>query len=380
VKSIYLDYNATTPLDPAVREAMLPFLGDNFGNPSSIHRVGRKARAFLDASRERVAGVWKCKASEVVFTSGATESINLAICGTARLLKDKGRHLITSAVEHHAVLRSFEYLVNKEGFELTTLPVDVDGRVNPQDLENAINDDSILVSIMAANNETGLIQPVAELGEVCRRSGVCFHTDAVQWFGKEPFYSIHQFNADLVSVCGHKFYGPNGSGALFVKSPLLPDPILFGGSHENNRRAGTENLAAIAGFVLALELFTTQPVFDRSVLEPLIFSLNSLDSHDGINLICPNSLRLPNTCCFTVPGLDSLSLLAALDLNGFCVSSGSACSSGALNPSHVLSAMGLPVSESNSIIRVSLGRETSINDINHFLSFFPKIIKQVRYS
>jgi len=359
---------------------MLPFLGDNFGNPSSIHRVGRKARAFLDASRERVAGVWKCKASEVVFTSGATESINLAICGTARLLKDKGRHLITSAVEHHAVLRSFEYLVNKEGFELTTLPVDVDGRVNPQDLENAINDDSILVSIMAANNETGLIQPVAELGEVCRRSGVCFHTDAVQWFGKEPFYSIHQFNADLVSVCGHKFYGPNGSGALFVKSPLLPDPILFGGSHENNRRAGTENLAAIAGFVLALELFTTQPVFDRSVLEPLIFSLNSLDSHDGINLICPNSLRLPNTCCFTVPGLDSLSLLAALDLNGFCVSSGSACSSGALNPSHVLSAMGLPVSESNSIIRVSLGRETSINDINHFLSFFPKIINQVRYS
>ena len=380
MKSIYLDYNATTPLDPAVREAMLPFLGDTFGNPSSIHRVGRKARAFLDASRERVAGVWKCKASEVVFTSGATESINLAICGTARLLKDKGRHLITSAVEHHAVLRSFEYLVNKEGFELTTLPVDVDGRVNPQDLENAINDDSILVSIMAANNETGLIQPVAELGEVCRRSGVCFHTDAVQWFGKEPFYSIHQFNADLVSVCGHKFYGPNGCGALFVKSPLLPDPILFGGSHENNRRAGTENLAAIAGFVIALELFTTQPVFDRSVLEPLIFSLNSLDSHDGINLICPNSLRLPNTCCFTVPGLDSLSLLAALDLNGFCVSSGSACSSGALNPSHVLSAMGLPVSESNSIIRVSLGRETSINDINHFLSFFPKIINQVRYS
>ena len=359
---------------------MLPFLGDNFGNPSSIHRVGRKARAFLDASRERVAGVWKCKASEVIFTSGATESINLAIFGTARLLKELGRHLITSAVEHHAVLRSFEYLVNKEGFELTTLPVDVDGRVNPQDLEKAIKDDTILVSIMAANNETGLIQPVAELGEVCRRSGVCFHTDAVQWFGKEPFYSIHQFNADLVSVCGHKFYGPCGSGALFVKSPLLPDPILFGGSHENNRRAGTENLAAIAGFVTALELFVTLPVFDRAALKPFISSLASLDFLDGINLICPNSFVLPNTCCFTVPGLDSLSLLAALDLNGFCVSSGSACSSGALNPSHVLSAMGLPKLESNSIIRVSIGRETTNEDISLFLSLFPAIIDQVRYS
>ena len=176
MKSIYLDYNATTPLDPAVREEMLPFLGENFGNPSSIHRIGRKARAFLDSSRERVAEVWKCKPSEVVFTSGATESINLAICGTARLLADKGRHLITSAVEHHAVLRSFEYLVNKEGFELTILPVDSEGLINVHDLENSIKDETILVSIMAANNETGLIQPVARFGEVCRDFGVCFHT------------------------------------------------------------------------------------------------------------------------------------------------------------------------------------------------------------
>ena len=380
MKSIYLDYNATTPLDPAVREAMLPFLGENFGNPSSIHRVGRKARAFLDSSRERVAEVWKCKASEVVFTSGATESINLAICGTARLLRDKGLHLITSAVEHHAVLRSFEYLVNKEGFSLTTLPVDSEGKVSPLDLENAITDDTILVSVMAANNETGLIQPVSELGEVCRRFGVCFHTDAVQWLGKEPFNSIHQFNADLVSVCGHKFYGPNGSGALFIKSPLLPDPILLGGSHENNRRAGTENLASIAGFVTSLESFVINPVFDRDLLFPLVNLLSSLDSFDEINLICSNSLRLSNTCCFTVPGLDSLSLLAALDLNGFCVSSGSACSSGALNPSHVLSAMGLSKSESNSIIRVSISRETKKEEISLFLSLFPKIINQIRYS
>ena len=380
MKSIYLDYNATTPLDPIVREAMMPFLGENFGNPSSIHRVGRKARAFLDSSRERVAEVWKCKASEVVFTSGATESINLAICGTARLLMDKGKHLITSAVEHHAVMRSFEYLVNKEGFDLTILPVDTEGKVNLLDLENAITDDTVLVSIMAANNETGLIQPVAELGEVCRRFGVCFHTDAVQWFGKEPLDSIYQFNADLVSVCGHKFYGPNGCGALFIKSPLLPVPLMFGGSHENSRRAGTENLAAISGFVVALESFVSQPVFDRVLLSPLIDLLSSLNSLDGINLVCPNSFRLSNTCCFTFPGLDSFSLLSALDLCGFCVSSGSACSSGALLPSHVLSAMGLPDSESNSVLRVSIGRETTKDEISLLLSLFPKIIDQVSFS
>ena len=380
MKSIYLDYNATTPLDPVVRESMLPFLAENFGNPSSIHHIGRKARFFLDDSRERVAAVWKCKASEVVFTSGATESINLAICGTARLLKEKGRHLITSAVEHHAVLRAFEYLVNKEGFELTILPVDAEGRVDPQDLENAILNETILVSIMAANNETGVIQPVAELGDVCHRSGVCFHTDAVQWFGKEPFENIHQFNANLVSICGHKFYGPKGSGALFIKSPLLPDPIFFGGSHENNRRAGTENLASIAGFVIAVESFLTSPVFEKSSLSPLSISLCSLESLDGVNLIGSNSERLINTFCFSVSGLDSLSLLAAFDLNRVCVSAGSACSSGALNPSHVLSAMGFSNSDANSIVRVSLGRETTKKEISHFLSLFPVVVDQVRVS
>ena len=380
MKSIYLDYNATTPLDPVVRESMLPFLAENFGNPSSIHHIGRKARFFLDDSRERVAAVWKCKASEVVFTSGATESINMAICGTARLLREKGRHLITSAVEHHAVLRAFEYLVNKEGFELTILPVDAEGRVDPQDLENAILNETILVSIMAANNETGVIQPVAELGDVCHRSGVCFHTDAVQWFGKEPFENIHQFNANLVSICGHKFYGPKGSGALFIKSPLLPDPLFFGGSHENNRRAGTENLASIAGFVVAVESFLTSPVFEKSSLSPFSISLCSLESLDGVKLIGSNSERLINTFCFSVSGLDSLSLLAAFDLNRVCVSAGSACSSGALNPSHVLSAMGFSNSDANSIVRVSLGRETTKQEISHFLSLFPVVVDQVRVS
>ena len=378
MKTVYLDYNATTPLDPEVKEVMLPFLGEYFGNPSSIHRVGRKARAILDDSRERVAQVWKCKASEVVFTSGATESVSQAICGTARFLKSKGRHLITSAVEHHAVLHTVEYLVNKEGFELTTLPVDAEGRVAQQHLDSAIRDDTILVSVMAANNETGAIQPVAELGAICRQRGVLFHTDAVQWFGKEPFESIHQFNADLVTICGHKFYGPKGSGALFIKSPLLPDPILFGGGHENERRAGTENLAAIAGLVEAIERFVPSPVFERCKLESLANRLCAMNEFDGINLVSPLIKRLANTASFTVPGIDSMTSLAALDLDGICASAGSACSAGSLNPSHVLSAMGRNDNEANSLIRFSLGRETSEEEINNVLATFPDFVQRNR--
>jgi len=378
VKTVYLDYNATTPLDPEVKEVMLPFLGVYFGNPSSIHRVGRKARAILDDSRERVAQVWKCKASEVVFTSGATESVSQAICGTARFLKSKGRHLITSAVEHHAVLHTVEYLFNKEGFQLTTLPVDAEGRVAPQHLDSAIRDDTILVSVMAANNETGAIQPVAELGAICRQRGVLFHTDAVQWFGKEPFESIHQFNADLVTICGHKFYGPKGSGALFIKSPLLPDPILFGGGHENERRAGTENLAAIAGLVEAIERFIPSPVFERYKLESLANRLCAMNEFDGINLVSPLAKRLANTASFTVPGIDSMTSLAALDLDGICASAGSACSAGSLNPSHVLSAMGRNDNEANSLIRFSLGRETSEEEIKNVLATFPDFVQRNR--
>ena len=266
--TIYFDSNATTPLDPEVREAMLPFLGGVFGNPSSVHHVGRQARAALDDARDRVAQAWRSKPSEVVFTSGGTESNNLAVFGTARLLRNKGRHLITSRIEHHAVLQCFRYLEKKEGFSVTYLPVDAEGLVSPEDLAGAIRPETILVSIMAANNETGSIQPVAVMGEICRSRGIFFHTDAAQWFGKEPFESIHQFNADLVSVCSHKFYGPKGAGALFVRSPLHPDPVLFGGGHENDRRAGTENMAGIAGFADAFLRFVSPPVFSPKTLAP----------------------------------------------------------------------------------------------------------------
>src|ERR1035437_8888076 len=268
-RTIYFDYNATTPLDPAVRDAMMPFLGEVWGNPSSVHHIGRKARSLLDDARDRAAKFLGAKPSEVIFTSGGTESNNLAIFGTARLLKSKGRHLITSAIEHPAVLHCFDYLEKKEGFEVTRLPVDPEGRVSVEDLKKAIRTDTVLVSVMAANNEIGTILPVAELGAVCRERGVVFHTDAVQWFGKEPFKNTGQFNADLVSVCAHKFHGPKGAGLLYIKSPLRPDPILFGGGHENERRAGTENLLAIIGLVAALEKFIKPPVFERIKLKKL---------------------------------------------------------------------------------------------------------------
>ncbi len=267
-RTVYFDYNATTTLDDSVREAILPFLGEVWGNPSSVHHVGRKARALLDDARDRAAKFLGAKPSEVIFTSGGTESNNAAVLGTARGLKAKGKHLITSSVEHHAVLNCFDFLEKNEGCEVTRLPVDSEGRVSPEDLKRAIRKDTVLVSVMAANNEIGTIQPVAELGTICRERGVVFHTDAVQWFGKESFDNVNQFNADVVSVCAHKFHGPKGAGLLWIRSPLHPDPILFGGSHESERRAGTENLASIMGLVSALEKFVKPPVFEKAKLKP----------------------------------------------------------------------------------------------------------------
>jgi cysteine desulfurase len=379
MKTIYLDYNATTPLDPAVRDAMLPFLGEIFGNPSSIHHVGRKARAILDDARDRTASVFGCKPSEIIFTSGGTESSNLAIFGVARLLKAKGMHIITSAIEHHAVLNPCEYLAKKEGFELTYLPVSEEGIVSVESLAKAIRPDTILVSIMAVNNEIGTIQPVAELGAFCRVRGVLFHTDAVQWFGKEPFHSIHQFNADLVSVCAHKFHGPKGAGALFVQSPLLPDPIMLGGGHENERRAGTENVAGIIGFVEALERFVPRPVFSPQALAPLSNRLITLvERLEGVGFVGSLKRGLTNTVSFVVEGSDSIALLAGLDLQGICASSGSACSAGSLTPSHVISALGIEKKMANSLVRFSLGRETTLAEIEFVELILPSVIKRAQ--
>lgn len=381
MKTIYLDYNATTTLDPAVREAMLPYLGEVYGNPSSIHHVGRRARSLLDEARDRVAQVWRCKPSELVFTSGGTESNNLAIFGAARLRRAKGRHIITSKIEHQAVLHPCEYLRKEEDFDVTYLPVNPEGRINVDDVRTALRPDTTLVSIMAANNEIGTLQPVAAIGALCRERGVLFHTDAVQSFGKEPFAGIDQFQADLVSCCAHKFHGPKGAGALYIRSPLLPDPILFGGGHENERRAGTENLPAIIGFTEATERFVPTPVFaSDSVLAQTkrLFALIDSLPDRGVCFHGSRTERLANTIAFTVEGADSITLLAALDLEGICASSGSACSAGSLEPSHVMLALGVSASESNALVRFSLGRGTTDEEMTHVEQVLPGIIARAR--
>ena len=358
---------------------MLPFLGGVYGNPSSVHHVGRQARAALDDARDRVAQFWRSKPGEVVFTSGGTESNNLAVFGAARLLRDKGRHLITSRIEHHSVLHCFQYLERQEGFSVAYLPVNGEGLVSPEDLAGAIRPETTLVSIMAANNEIGTIQPVAVLGEICRSHGIVFHTDAAQWFGKEPFESIHQFNADLVSVCSHKFYGPKGAGALFMRSPLRPEPVLLGGGHENNRRAGTENMPGIAGFTESLSRFVSPPVFCPETLGPLTARLiEQVRSLDGVEFRGSVRQRLSNTAAFTVAGCDSMTLLAGLDLMGICASSGSACSAGSLEPSHVLPAMGVEPRLANSLIRFSLGRASTMEEVDAVADGFRRVIKQAR--
>lgn len=376
MNTIYFDYNATTPLDPGVRAAMEPGLGEVFANPSSTHRLGQQARALLDDARDRVARTLGCKPSELVFTSGGTESNNLAIFGVARKYRQRGKHIITSAIEHHAVLHACEYLEKREGFDVTRLPVDSTGLISPADLAAAIRPDTVLVTLMAANNEVGTVQPVGELGAICRDRGVIFHTDAVQWFGKEPTSTITQFNAPLVSLCGHKFYGPKGCGLLYVQAPLPMDSLLFGGGQENERRAGTENFPNILGLAAAIEKFVPQPVFAPEKLRPLTDRLiQFLGTLPGVQFCGSTAHRLANTVAFTVRGADSLSVLAGLDLEGICVSSGSACTAGSIQPSHVLAAMG--ITNPGAMVRVSLGRDSTLEEIQAFERVLPRVLARL---
>jgi cysteine desulfurase len=379
VQRIYCDYNATTPLDRVVREALFATLERGWANPSSIHHFGREARELLDDARYRMARLWACKPSEVVFTSGGTEANNLAILGAARLLRAKGRHLVTSAIEHHAVLHTFDYLQRHEGFEVTRVPVDPHGQVDPDSIRAALRPDTTLVSVMAANNEVGTVQPVADIGRLCRDRGVLFHTDAVQAAGKLPFANIHQFNADLVAVCAHKFHGPKGAGALFIRSPLLPHPTFHGGGQENERRAGTENLPSIVGLADAFERFVPTPVFEPGPMRDLTESLaNAALDIPGVHRRGHPSHRLPNTISFSVEGADAIALLANLDLEGICASSGSACSAGSLEPSHVLQAMGVPSAECNALLRFSFGRENTLADAHRIAEVLPVAIARAR--
>ncbi len=374
---VYLDYNATTPLAPEVLEAMLPFLTEEFGNPSSIHISGRNARAAIDDSRDRLAALLKVKAHEIIFTGGGTESCNLAVLGIARAHAPRGKHIISSPTEHHAVLHACEQLKHHEGYELTLLPVDSTGRVNPADLAAAIRPDTTVVSVMHANNETGTIQPVAELAAICREKKVFFHTDAVQTFGKVEVLP-NALGAHAASIAGHKFYGPKGVGALFLGAGIALSRISHGGAHENTRRPGTENVAAIVGLATAAELAVAKAADEQARLAPLREQLWS-----GIRQVAPQAVRnghpdfsLSNTLNVSFPGADGEALLIGLDLEGVCASSGSACMVGSVQPSHVLVAMGVPAQLASSTVRFSLGSRTSEDDITHCIRALEKVLSR----
>jgi cysteine desulfurase len=374
---VYLDYNATTPLAPEALMAMMPFLREFCGNASSIHAAGRKARAAVDDSRERLAALLGVKANEIIFTSGGTEACNLAVMGLARAHAPRGRHIITTAVEHHAVLHACESLKHHEGFDLTILPVDSAGRVDPEDLDSAMRPDTILVSVMHANNETGTIQPIEELGAICRARRVCFHTDAIQSFGKFPVRP-DDLGVSAISLAAHKFYGPPGAGALYLRSGIAISRIAHGGSHENTRRPGTENVAAIVGMTAAAELAENKRSDDQPRLRALRDQLwKEMTSR------FPSAVRngdpertLANTLNVSFPGLDGEALLIGLDLEGVCASSGSACMVGSVQPSHVLVAMGVDPSVASSTVRFSLGTHSSESHIEHCLRALETVVER----
>ena len=359
---IYLDYNATTPLCEPAREAMLPYLDRFFGNPSSIHQAGREARAAMDNARDKIAGLVRAKPHEIIFTGGATESCNLAVLGLARCPMERGGHMISNKAEHHAVLHAIEHLEKHEGFEVTWLKVAENGMIDLDQLASSIRPETRLVSIMLANNETGVIQPMSEISKICRDRGVLLHSDTVQSFGK---IDVDLSLVDAASFCAHKFYGPKGSGFLFLRSGLSIQPIMFGGSHENQRRPGTENVAGVAGMAAAAEFTLRDHETEQERQSKLRDQL-----WQRVSDACPNACvngetapRLSNTLNLSFVGLDSEMLLIALDLKGVCASSGSACMVGSVRASHVLLAMGLPMERARSAIRFSLGKQTTANEI-----------------
>lgn len=374
---IYLDHNATTPLSEEALEAMLPFMERYFGNASSVHAAGRQMRAAIDDSRDLLAKLLCAKPHEIIFTAGGTESDNLAILGLARSRSDRGKHLITVRTEHHAVLHAFEFLEKQEGFEVTYLPVDNFGVLDPQALQDALRSDTTLVSVMSANNETGTLQPVEQVAGICRARGILFHTDMIQSFGKEP---VSAAQADAISLAAHKFHGPQGVGLLFLGSGISIHSTQFGGYHENQRRPGTENVAGIVGMARAAEL-----ALDGMGAE----QLRQADLRDrlweGIRAAYPSAIlnghperRLANTLNVSFPGLDGETLLMNLDLEGVCASSGSACMVGSIMPSHVLLAMGATPDVARSTVRFSLGKRTTSAEIDETIKVLPRIFSRLQ--
>jgi cysteine desulfurase len=375
MRRVYLDNNATTPVLPEILEAMRPYFGEHFGNASSIHHHGQETRAAVERARESVANLLPCRASEIVFTGGGTEADNLAIFGLAR----EGDHVITSTIEHHAVLNACKHLTESKRCEVTYVPVDGRGLIDPEDVKRAIRPSTKLITIMFANNETGVVQPVAEIGTVAAEADAYFHTDAVQAAGKIRI-DVNEIGCDLLTISGHKFHAPQGVGALYVRGGTPLEPMLYGGSHERSRRAGTENVPAIVGLGQAAELASA--VFKRgddlkmaTARDRLERELLALDS-TGLN--GRGACRVPNTTNVYFDGIEGEALVIALDLKGLAVSTGAACSSGAIEPSHVLTAMGLSRDRAKASIRFSLGKQNTEEDVDFALGLIPETVARLR--
>ncbi len=377
---IYLDHAATTPLDPQILELMLPYFTQQAGNPSSIHQLGRASLQALDDAREQVAMVLGCSRREIIFTGGGSEGANLAVKGAALAQRARGRgaHLVVSTIEHHAVLHAAEYL-QTVGFELTLLPVDAAGMVHPDDLRAALRPDTVLVSVMYANNEVGTIQPIAELGAICREAGVLFHSDAVQAVGMLPL-DVEALNVDLLSITAHKFYGPKGVGVLYARRNTPLQPQIHGGGQERRRRAGTENVPAIVGLAAALtKAEARRPTYATrlsALRDQLISGL--LERIPQSRLNGDPLHRLPNNANLGFDCVEGESILLLLDQAGICASSGSACTSGSLEPSHVLTAMGLSTEWANGSVRFSLGQSSSEEDVEYLLDLLPAMVDRLR--
>jgi cysteine desulfurase len=373
---IYLDYNATTPLCEEAREAMLPYLDRYFGNPSSVHAAGRETRAAIDNARDKLATLLRVNPNEIVFTSGGTESCNLAVFGLARSPMQPGGHVISVKTEHHAVMNAIEHLEKYEGFEVTWLSVSRDGIIDLDQLAGAIRPETRLVSIMTANNETGVIQPMREISRICRERGVLLHSDMVQSFGK---IDTDLALVDAASFAAHKFYGPKGVGLLFLRSGLSIQPIMFGGAHENERRPGTENVAAIVGMSAAAEWVEHEHENEQEREKKLRDELWTRIAQNvpEAKQNGGNAPRLANTLNVSLLGIDSEMLLIALDLEGICASSGSACMVGSVVASHVLLAMGLPMESARSAVRFSLGKWTTADEIQAAGNVVRKIVNRL---
>ncbi|PKM89432.1 MAG: cysteine desulfurase NifS [Firmicutes bacterium HGW-Firmicutes-12] len=378
MRRIYLDHSATTSVKPEVAEIMLEHLIQKYGNPSSVHSFGREAKKGLERARDQVAALINAQPEEIVFTSGGTEADNMAIIGVANKYSKRGKHIITSAVEHHAVLHTCEVL-EKKGFKVTLLPVDEYGIIRMDDLRKALTPETILITIMHANNEVGSIQPIEEIGTLAREKGIIFHTDAVQSLGKIPV-DVRKMNIDLLTGSGHKIYGPKGVGFLYVKKGIKLEPLVFGGGQENKYRAGTENIPGIVGLGKAMELageeMNTEMTRLAKLRDCLIKGLQQRISNVTLN--GHPILRVPTNVNLSFEFVEGESMLLSLDMKGIAASSGSACTTGSLDPSHVLLAMGLCHEVAHGSIRMTLGHENTEEDIQYVLEVFPAIVERLR--